>query len=202
MSKILLLVLSAIFFTTLSCEDEKKVVRKSVDGKFIDLQEESLKLFTPTSFRELSLEEYKNDILKIEDSIIRNIRLDRFNYFKITTGNVFFIKDESGTKEILIKRMPYTPFTKRDSSQLLGLLSLSCQENTANSNGTCKKISAGYSGRHKTQIFKALYELDFSSYKNYNCLYAVTSNDKTFMIAVYSVEPFDFDPYLEKLIIQ
>lgn len=202
MNRILLFVLSIFFLITQSCEEEKKVVRNSVDGKFIDLQEENLKLFTPTSFREFSLEEYKNDILKIEDSIFRNIRLDRFNYYKVTTGNVFFIRDSTGTKEILIKRIPYTPFTKKDSSQLLGILSLSCQEYTENSNGTCKKISAGYSGRHKTQIFKALYELDFKSYKNYNCMYVVTSNDKTFMIAVFSVEPFNFDPYLEKLIIQ
>lgn len=195
-----------ILFILLSygCQEVKtsQNIESNVEGKYLKLDGEFLKIYVPKTFRKYSLEEYKNDILKIEDSLTKENQLVKFNQLKFSKGDIYFVKDENNTTEILIKEMDYFPFTKKESGMLLTMLSNSCQEHTNSSNGVCKKLAAGYSGSSKTKIFKGLYEIDYITHKAYSCYYAVTSKSKTYMIRVLSAYLIDFDPYLEKLIIR
>ena len=193
-----------LLLSLFSCQEIKKSEDKKaiVDGKYVQLDGEFLKIFVPESFRKQSLDEYKNEILKIEDSLTRANKLLKFNQLKFSKGDIYFLKEENDASEILVKEMDYFPFTKKESGMLLTMLSNSCQEFASSSEATCEKRDAGYSGNSKTKVFKAVFEIAYKTHKAYNCYYAVTSNSKTYMIRVFSNYPLNYDHYLEKLIIR
>ncbi|WP_347925101.1 hypothetical protein [Pontimicrobium sp. SW4] len=198
--RFLLILIISLF----SCQETKTVKSNKaiVDGKHIKLDGEFLKIFVPKSFTKFTLDEYKNEILKIEDSLTRKNQLLKFNQLKFSKGDIYFIKEENSTSEILVKEMDYFPFTKKESGMLLTMLSNSCQEFASSSGATCEKRDAGYSGNSKTKVFKAVFEIDYKSHKAYNCYYAITSNSKTYMVRVFTNYPLNYDHYLEKLIIR
>ncbi len=193
-----------IILSLYACQEKKvKQNKKSiVEGKYIQLENEFLKIFVPKSFNKYTLNEYKNDILEIEDSLVRADELLKFNQLKFSKGDVYLIKEENGTSEILVKEMDYFPFTKKESGMLLAMLSNSCNEFASSSGAKCKKRDAGFSDNSKTKVFKAVYELDYKTHKAYNSYYAITSKSKTYMIRVFTIYPLNFDHYIEKLIIR
>lgn len=170
-----------------------------VSGKYFSLNEDKIDLFLPAYYKEYSPKEYKNNILKIEDERSRNMELSRFNRLKYAKGNVYFLKDLSQTTDVSIKMMDYFPFTKSDSAKLLGLLSTNCDKDAYSLNKTCTKLKAGYSGNAKTRVFMAKYKIESQFETYYSTFYAITSNNKSFIITFRSYNDVDYNQYIEKI---
>lgn len=192
------------FFTLFSCKEnsKNKLLKKEISGKYLDLKEDNISVFLPKYFKQYNLEEYKNIILSIEDSLHKKIELKRFNNLKLSKGNVYFLRDLSNTTDISIKMMDYFPFTKKDSSILLGMISQICNENAEASNKTCTKIKAGYSGNVKTKVFMAKYKVESKIGTHYTTFYAISSNYKSFIFTFRSIADIDYKKYIEKIIVK
>lgn len=200
LSKLILLFLIGIL---LSCQNKVETNTSSinVDGKYFDLSEDNIQMFFPSSTKMHSLNEFKELIIKIEDTTRKELALNQFNNLKLSKGNVYFFTDQVNNQEIHIKLIPYFLFSKKDSSKLLGMLSQSCYAFSENfENASCKKIKAGYSGAPNRSVFKAVYKYSNKEFEFYQTLYAITTKSKTFIVRIgKNNNDVNFDSYIEKI---
>ncbi len=192
------------FIMLFSCKEASKTneTKKEISGQYFELKEDNISIFLPKYFKQYSLDEYKRIVLSIEDSLHQKIELTRFDNLKFSKGNVYFFRDLSNITDISIKMMEYFPFTKKDSSILLGMISQKCNENAIESNKTCTKIKAGYSGNVKTKVFMAKYKVESKFSTHYTTFYAISSNYKSFIFTFRSIVDIDYKKYIEKIIVK
>lgn len=177
-------------------EDEKT----TLEGKYITLENDQIKLYVPDSFKKTSEAEYREIIEAIDNPEKKRNLLKRFNHYRISKGNVYYIIDDA--VEMTIKTLPYFPFSKKESSYISGLFLKSCIDFSELYNSDCKRLRSGYSGNKKTQVFKGVYEVKTSEGTFFNTNYIISSNHKTFSVLIISPFDIDFDAYIEKTIVQ
>lgn len=194
------LIFILMFAVLFSCKEvlQKNQPTEELSGYYYELEKDNISIFLPKYMKHYSLDEYKKVILSIEDSTTKKSELNRFNNLKFSKGNVYFLKDLNNTTNISIKMMEYFPFTKNDSSKLLGILSQSCKL----SKNTCTKIKAGYFGNVKTKVFMAKYKVVSGLNEFYATFYAISSNYKSFIITFRSTIDTNYKKYIEKIIVK
>lgn len=200
-----------IFYTILplfflSCIKSKpylpKNEKENIPGTFFILKEDNIKLFLPVSFEEFSEETYQELIDSLPNSYDKEIEQKRFNLLKYSKGSTYYFKDLSTSTLLTIKTQPYLKFGREQSAYLLGMLSNRAQEYAEVTGNKTRKITAGYSGNHITNVFKAVYELtNENSEKAYNTLYLISSNFKTFWVHIYSKNQINYNNFIEKIVV-
>ncbi|HMC01834.1 MAG TPA: hypothetical protein VKN14_12430 [Flavobacteriaceae bacterium] len=197
-------ILFMCFLLLFSCEENKNSAQKneSVPGNYYQLSEDNIEIFLPKYFEKYSETEYKELILKIKDQRLKKAELNRFNYMKFSKGNMYYFKDILSSTLISAKILQYYDFSKRESSQILGMMSQKCEDYAFFNEEKCKKLTAGFSAKGLTKVFKAVYEVTHEEKVTYNTCYLISSNYKTLMLNFYSVLDTDYNKYIEKLIIK
>ena len=104
--------------------------------------------------------------------------------------------------ELNVKMMDYIPITKNDSKYVSSFLLQSCREISRLYNSECKRIASGFSDNNRTQLFKGVYEVNIDDENHFNTIYLITSNYKSFIVQFYSRFDEDFDPFIQKTIVQ
>lgn len=187
-----------------SCEERTtKVERANVPGEYFELKDDNIAVFLPAYFRVFSEDEYDKLIDNLPDSEEKTIERKRFNYLKFSKGNIYYFKDLASSTLFTIKMGPYFPFTKKESAQVLGILSNSCSNYAEMLDMNCEKITAGYSGNVKTKVFKAAYKItDSMNNSTFNTSYFVSSNYKSFAINIFSNTHKNYNSFIEKIIVR
>lgn len=201
-SKIIILIITVFLF---SCQEKttSQLKRSSLPGTYFNLDKDHIKIFLPVYFEEYSENEYEILIDNQEDSYEKELEKKRFNFLKFSKGNNYFFKDIASSTLINVKMMKYIPFTRKESSQLLGILSKSCNDYAELLQTSCEKITAGYSENYITKVFKAVYKIsNDKDYLIYNNIYLISSKHKTFSINIYSKTDQNFNPFIEKTTVE
>lgn len=200
-----ILALVAFIIILISCKEKTQVQidKDTLPGSYFELKEDNIKLFLPVYFQEFSEKTYGELIDALPDSNEKKIERERFNYLKFSKGNTYYFKDVASSTLITVKMHKYMPFSKKDSSFLLGFLSNQCADYAFAVGSDCKKIQGRYSGNIKTKVFKAVYELskdDVLSY--YNTMYIISSNYKTLSVNMFSNTLQNYNKFIEKIVIK
>lgn len=189
----------------ISCKDktQSQADRDSLPGTYFELREDNIKLFLPVYFQEFNETTYEELIDALPDSNEKRIEKERFNYLKFSKGNTYYFRDAASSTLITVKMHKYMPFSKSESSVLLGFLSNQCADYAFATGGECEKIQGRYSGNAKTKVFKAVYKLTKENdYTGYNTMYIVTSNYKTLSINMFSNTLENYNKFIEKIVIK
>lgn len=190
-------------FVLIACKDNtsnSKLENTNIPGSYFNLEKDNIKLYLPVYFQKFSQKTYRDLIDALPESEEKRKEKKRFNYLKFSKGNTYYFKDVAASTLIIVKMMKYFDFTKRESSQLLGILSNQCSDYAFMLGYSCNKITAGYSGNALTKVFKAAYELDRTGHqKTYSTTYLVTSNHKTFSISIHSNTLVNYNQFIEKI---
>ncbi|WP_452228809.1 MULTISPECIES: hypothetical protein [unclassified Lacinutrix] len=200
--KIITLIITLFMF---SCQQktESQLQRSSLPGSYFDLKKDNIKIFLPVYFQEYSENDYETLIDALEDSDEKELEKKRFNFLKFSKGNNYFFKDIASSTLINVKMMKYIPFARKESSQLLGILSKSCNDYAELLKTNCEKITAAYSENYVTKVFKAVYKISNNKdYLMYNNIYLISSKHKTFSINIYSETDQNFNPFIEKITVE
>lgn len=192
----------SILYSCVLFTNEEVPEEDTIAGKHFMLHDDNVELFLPQYYKQYSPDAYKIIIESIEDTISQRTELLRFNRLKFSKGNVYFFKDLTNNTDISVKMVDYFPFTKSDSSKLLGMLSQICNDDAFVNNNTCTKIKAGYSAKAKTRVFMAKYKIGSEFRISYVTLYAITSNNKSFLVTFRSTIDTDYNKYIEKIIVR
>lgn len=199
-----------IFVSFTSCRDiisntknwiEVQNIEK-VPGKYHFLSDDGIKIYLPNVFKKYTIPKY----LKLLDSISSKkdfaFESQTIKTLRDFDGNFYIYFDESSGVTYTINTMSYFPFSKRDASQLLGMIRLNNEKVSKNQNINFKKITAKYRGNKKQQIFKSIFKIDYpeTGVSLLNTAYIISSNGKTVMIKLSSIYDLAFDPYIQKMI--
>ncbi|WP_204345036.1 hypothetical protein [Psychroserpens algicola] len=199
--RLIFIVVCLIFSNCKEASVKKK--ENDVVGEYFELDNDNIKLFLPAYFERFSEEEYDKVISNLPDSEEKRIERKRFNYLKYSKGHIYFFKDLASSTLISVKMGSYLPFSKEESSQILGILSSSCNSYAELFDMNCEKITAGYSDTYKTKVFKAAYRLtDENDYSTYNTVYFISSNYKTFSIDIFSNTNKNYNSFIEKIVVK
>nr|WP_321222789.1 hypothetical protein [uncultured Psychroserpens sp.] len=198
------LILIGIITMLISCNETKStLVENELLGDYYTLDKDNIDLFLPLNFRVFSEDEYDKVINEMPPSESKNIERQYFNYLKYSKGNIYYYKDVSSSTLIGVKMSEYIDFTKEESSYLLSMMSNTCSSYAEKVNMYCEKISAGFSGLSKTKVFKATYKIsNENGYSNFNTMYIITSNNKTFSINIFSTNNTNYNSYIEKIVVR
>ncbi|GAB1856938.1 hypothetical protein MHTCC0001_17740 [Flavobacteriaceae bacterium MHTCC 0001] len=177
--------------------------KDTLPGSYFELKKDNIKIFLPSYFDEFSEQTYGELIDALPDSEDKQLEKKRFNFLKFSKGNTYYFTDVALSTLIVVKMMAYMPFTRQDSSYLLGILSAQCEDYALNFGTACRKITAGHSGSVKTSVFKAVYEITKEdTYQTFNTTYLISSNYKTFSINIYSKRDTNYNQYIEKIVVK
>ncbi|QRM89774.1 hypothetical protein FG167_11225 [Lacinutrix sp. WUR7] len=194
------IIISTIFMFSCEQKSEAQIKRNALPGTYFDLEKDNIKIFLPVYFEAFSEDAYETLIDAHEESYEKELEKNRFNFLKFSKGNNYFFKDIASSTLVNVKMMNYLPFTKKESSQLLGIISKSCNDYAKVLQTNCKKITAGYSENYVTKVFKAVYEIsNDTGYLIYNNIYLISSRHKTFSINIYSKTDQNFNSFIEKI---
>ncbi|TBN03645.1 hypothetical protein EYD45_09000 [Hyunsoonleella flava] len=202
-NKTLVLFICVISSTSCKEKTQSQIDKETLPGDYFELKEDNIKLFLPVYFQEFSEETYGELIDALPDSNEKQIEKKRFNYLKFSKGSTYYFKDIASSTLITVKMHKYMPFSKNESSFLLGFLSNQCADYAFALGSECKKLQGRYSGNAKTKVFKAVYELSKEdNYTYYNTMYIISSNSKTLSMNIYSNTLENYNQFIEKTVIR
>lgn len=204
------LFISLLFMSFISCLNVVSNVKnwieiqniEEIPGKYHFLSDDGIKIYLPDVFKKYSTIDY----LKLLDSIssekdyaFESRTIESLRDFE---GNFYIYFDELSGVTYTINTIPYFPFSKRDASQLLGIIRLNNGKVAKKQNINFNKITAKYKGNKKQQIFKSIFKVDYPEKEMllYSTAYIISSNGKTVMIKLSSIYDIDFDPFIQKMI--
>ncbi|WP_406684741.1 hypothetical protein N1F78_03155 [Seonamhaeicola sp. MEBiC1930] len=176
---------------------------EEVKGKYHFLSEDGIKIYLPDTFKKYSSSEY----LKIIDSLTSKkdyaFELRAIETLRDLKGNFYIYFDNEFGITYTLNTLPYFPFSKRDASQLLGIIRMNNEKITRKENIEFTKITAKYTGNKKQQIFRSIFKVDYpeTDVSTYSTAYIISSNGKTTMIKLSSIYDINFDPFIQKMII-
>lgn len=187
--------------------DESKLIKPGLVGEYHRLGIESMKVFLPEGFKELTDEEIKAFHKQIEDKKTRYYYEKSFEQQAQIKGNFYRFYGEEYASEVIVHTLPYMPFNKGDATYLLAYLQRDFDQFQRISGIFHNKIKATYSGDRSLQVFKAKYRLTRWSddsvredeYEMFKTVYLITINKKTFMYTILMPLEFDFDPFVRKI---
>ena len=189
----------------ISCNNKSvsQIDENKLPGTYFELNEDKIKLFFPVYFQKFNEKTYGELIDALPDSNEKSLEKERFNYLKFSKGNTYYFKDVASSTLITVKMHKYMPFSKNESSFLLGFLTNQCADYAFATGGECEKIQGRYSGNAKTKVFKAVYKLTKKNdYIGYNTMYIVISNHKTLSISIFSNTLENYNKFIEKIVIK
>jgi len=189
----------------ISCKERSKsqIEKDTLPGEYFELKEDDIKLFLPVYFREFSEETYGALIDSLPDSYEKQMEKKRFDFLKFSKGNTYYFRDAASSTLITVKMQKYLPFSKQESSFLLGILSNQCADYAFAVGGECNKIQGRYSGNARTKVFKAVYELSKDvGYSYFNTIYLISSNYKTLSVNIYSNALQDYNKFIAKTVVK
>lgn len=175
---------------------------EDVSGKYHLLSDDGVKIYLPDTFKKYATNEY----LKLIDSFStkKNYEFESKNIetLRDIDGNFYIYFDETYGVTYTINTLPYFPFSKRDASQILGIIRLNNEKVSESRDINFTKITAKYSGNKSQQLFKVVYKVDYPEMDIplYSSSYIISSNRKTLMIKLSSIHDIDFNPYIQKMV--
>jgi hypothetical protein len=187
--------------------DESKLLKPELSGEYQRLGIESMEVFLPEGFKELSDEEIKEFHKQIEDKRTRYYYEKSFEQQSYLKGNFYRFYGAEYASEVIIRTLPYMPFNKGDATYLLAYLQQEFDKYQRITGVFHNKIKATYSGEKSLQVFKAKYRMtrwsdensDEKDYIMFKTVYLITINKKTFMYTILMPGEFDFDPFVRKI---
>ncbi|WP_299555167.1 hypothetical protein [Seonamhaeicola sp.] len=176
---------------------------EDINGKYHFLSDDGVKIYLPDTFKKYTSSEY----LKLLDSLATK-KSYAFESRAVETlrdldGNFYIYFDEAFGITYTINTLPYFPFSKRDASQLLGIIRMNNEKITKKEDIKFTKITAKYTGNKKQQIFRSIYKVDYpdTDLSLFSTAYIISSNGKTVMIKLSSIYDINFDPFIQKMIL-
>ncbi len=175
---------------------------EDVEGKYHFLSDDGIKIYLPSTFKEYSSSEY----IKLLDSVSSGkpytFESSAIETLRDLKGNFYIYFDKDYGITYTINTIPYFPFSKRDASQILGLIRLNNEKITEKENIEFTKITAKYLGNKQQQIFRAIYKIDYpvTDLSLFSTAYFISSKGKTVMIKLSSIYDINFDPFIQKMI--
>lgn len=200
-----LMIILLMVFCTVSCQKKTKAEtdKSELPGTYFELKDDNIKVFLPVYFQEFNEKTYGDLIDELPDSYEKRMEKKRFNYLKFSKGSTYYFRDVASSTLITVKMQKHLPFSRQESSFLLGFLSNQCADYAFAVGGNCKKIQGRYSGNALTKVFKAVYELSKEdSYSYYNTIYLISSNHKTLSINIFSNTLQNYNKFIEKTVVK
>ena len=171
---------------------------EQVFGAYHFLDANGTEIYLPEDFEKYSIASYQKVINKLaaEDQV--NNEFNRLNNLNKMKGDFYIFFDEKTNATCTVNTMPYTPLSKREAQQFLGIMRLNAEKSVRNKNISFKKITARYSGTPENCIFKSIYKAEGEKLETFTSSYFITSNNKTIFLQLST--PFEayFDPFIKK----
>jgi len=189
---------------TLSCNDSKKTTNKNLPGAYHFLEDTGTQVFLPEDFERYSLTKYQRLLDSLTTKKEYEIESERLQSLSKMDGALYIYFNKEDGSTFTINTRPYFAFTKKDATQLLGLITENNDKVKENSDAKFTKITAKYGGDKNQQLFKTVYKVSGKSMKNdvYNSSYIISSKGQTVFIQISTLKEVNFDPYLEKIILK
>lgn len=176
---------------------------EDISGKYHSLSDDGIKVYLPNTFKKYSTNEYLQLLDSISSKKDYEFESKAVETLRDLEGNFYIYFDDTYGITYTINTLPYFPFSKRDASQLLGIIRLNNEKVSETQNIDFTKLTAKYSGSKKQQIFKAIYKVDYPEKGTslFSTSYIISSNRKTVMIKLSSIYNIDFNPYIQKMVL-
>lgn len=176
---------------------------EAISGKYHSLSDDGIKVYLPDTFKEYTTNEYLQLLDSVSSKKDYEFESKAVETLRDLEGNFYIYFDDTYGVTYTINTLPYFPFSKRDASQLLGIIRLNNEKISETQNIDFTKLTAKYSGNKKQQIFKAIYKVDYSDKGTslFSNSYIISSNRKTVMIKLTSIYDIDFNPYIQKMVL-
>lgn len=176
---------------------------EDISGKYHSLSDDGIKVYLPNTFKKYSTNEYLQLLDSISSKKDYEFESKAVETLRDLEGNFYIYFDDTYGITYTINTLPYFPFSKRDASQLLGIIRLNNEKVSETQNIDFTKLTAKYSGNKKQQIFKAVYKVDYPEKGTslFSTSYIISSNRKTVMIKLSSIYDIDFNPYIQKMVL-
>jgi len=200
-----------ILFFTLSCNDSTSSTASNesnaaskLSGKYHFLEDTGAQVFLPIAFERYSLTKYQHLLDSLTTKKEYEIESERLQSLSKMDGALYIYYNKEDGSTFTINTRPYFAFTKKDATQLLGLITENNDKVKENSDAKFTKITAKYGGDKNQQLFKTVYKVSGKSMKNdvYNSSYIISSKGQTVFIQISTLKEVNFDPYLEKIILK
>jgi len=176
---------------------------EDINGHYHFLNDDGIKVYLPATFKKYSSSKYLKllDSLSTEKNYVFESRaLEALRDLK---GNLYIYFDDTFGITYTLNTLPYFPFSKRDATQLLGIIKKNNEKVTRQEKIEFTKLTAKYSGNKDLQFFRSIYKVDYPNFdlSTYSTAYIISSNNKTVMIKLSSIYEIDFDPFIQKMIL-
>lgn len=174
-----------------------------VEGSYHFLENDGIKIYLPSVFKKYSTVDYQKLLDSIVSEDVYKFETARLNNMRNMEGNLYLFYDELSRSTYTINSMKYMPFQKRDAQFLLGMIRQNHENTSHLTNLNFNKITAKYNSNKGTQIFKAIFRIDNPKTKTsvFSNSYIISSNQKTVLINLSTPYDFNFDKYLQKMIL-
>ena len=176
--------------------------KNTLIGKKHFLEEDGIQIQLPENLERLSNAEYSDALKKLAKDKKFQLQQKTFDYTRKLNGNSYIYFDKNSKLSYLINSIPYEEITKDDAQKLLGII----RQNQKNAKESIKvdytKITAKHTEITGAQIFKAIFKADLKKGKDtfYEHTYYISSNEKSVLINIMTLEESNFDKYIEKMI--
>ena len=180
---------------------EAKSVEEII-GKYHFLDNDGIKVYLPQVFERYSSVEYQQLLDSLATEKQFEFESKRLKSLREMEGSFYIFFDADSRSTFTINTLPYMPITRSDAQYLLGMISVSNDRTSYNSDLNFTKLSAVYHGSKDQHIFKSIYRIDNdkTDAEVYNSTYIISSNHKTVWIQLTTPFEADFDMFIQKLI--
>ena len=203
-----LFTLLAILYSCLNESNDQKNIDKALNidtstGKYHFLEDNGTKIYLPSDFVRISLTKYQRLLDSLSTKKEYKFETERLNSLSDMDGSLYIYFDKNTRSTYTINTRPYLKFDKNNANQLLGLIKSNNDKVSKNSGAKFTKITAKYGGNTNQQLFKAIYKISGKRMKSdvFNSSYIISSNEKTVFIQIKTTANFDFDPFIEKMLL-
>ena len=180
-------------------EEEKP--KNDLAGTKLFLEEDGVQILLPEDFKRYSNAEYNSLLDSLSKKKEFEIHRQKFDYVRGLNGNnyIYFQPDKNVT--YMINSIPFAPIEKKDAQKLLSIIRQNHKKAQEKIKVDFTKITAKHTEITNAQIFKAIFKADLKKEKRsfYEHTYYISSNDKSVLINIMSMEELNFDPYVEKM---
>lgn len=210
MKKRLLIVFSFFALCNASCISMVSEVKNWIEasniedviGKYHFLNDNGIKIYLPDTFKKYSTPNYLKLIDSIASETDYTFEAQAIKTLRDMEGEFYIYFDELFGVTYTVNTLPHFPFSRKDASQLLGIIRLNNEKISKKQDINFTKVTAKYRGNEKQQIFKSIYKVDHqkTDISIFSTAYIISSNKKTVMIKLSSIYEIDFDPFIQKMI--
>ncbi len=206
------IVIHLVFLALTSCQEAVKTAkiisdsqRETViiadEGVYQSLDKDAVSVFLPENFKRYSINQYQQEIEKIEETI-QDPFVEMFTNMRDNVkGNFYLFYDKDAYSFCAVNSIPYFDFGKQDAKYMLGMIRKNQQEATG-PDLFFDKVAANFSATKDVKIFKSIFKLsNFDETRlNYRHIYILsTRNNQTFQFIFNTPFEADFDPFIRRM---